>query len=95
MLRSFIIIIGLALALTACGADGKITPESVAAEIAKDCGIAVKLSDIAALITANPTAVGIAALAKAVCDAFKAQKAVASDNKSGVLDVGGVPVHYE
>ena len=97
MLRSLILVIGLSLALLGCDAlTGKITPESVAAEIAKDCPIVVNIGDIAALITANPTVAGVSAFAKMVCDAFNAQRAARSGEppKAGSLNINGVDVHY-
>ncbi len=96
-MRSMIIaLLGFGLLLAGCDQLGKITPESIAAEITKDCGIVVTIADIAALISANPTAAGIAAIAKTVCGAFHAQTVAGKAGlpKGGVLNVNGVDVHY-
>ncbi len=93
-----ITLLGLGLLLGGCDALGKITPESIVAEIQKDCGIVVPLADVAALVTANPAVAGVAGFAKMVCDAFHAQHAPASRRadapRGGVLNINGVDVHY-
>ncbi len=94
-MRNILGMLMLSLVLFGCDATGRVTPESIVAEIQKDCGIVVTISDIAALITANPAVVSAASLAQMVCDAFKAQKgAKAETPKSGTLNVNGVIVHY-
>ncbi len=96
-MRNLIGILLLSFTLFACDAiTGKVTPEAIVAEITKDCGIVVTVADIAALITANPALGGVAAFAKAVCDAFHQQRATASGTapKSGTLNVNGTEVHY-
>jgi hypothetical protein len=88
----------LALGLLAgCDAAGKITPESVIAEIKKDCGIVTSVADIASLITHEPTIVTAAGFANLVCENFKSQQpkgAAPGAELSGVLSVNGVAVHY-
>ncbi len=93
-MRNILGILMLSLVLFGCDATGKITPESIVAEIQKDCGIVVTISDIAALITANPAVVSTATIAQMVCDAFKAQKGATGMPKSGTLNVNGTVVHY-
>ena len=97
-MRSIIaILFGLGLLLASCTATDSITPESVKAEIQKDCGIITTVADIAALITANPAIGSASAFAKLVCGAFASQKSAGSGDArrgGGVLDVGGVPIHY-
>ena len=86
----------LALGLLAgCDAAGKITAESVIAEIKKDCGIVTSVADIASLITHEPTIVTAAGIANLVCENFKSQKSSwPTAPISGVLSVNGVAVHY-
>ena len=86
----------LALGLLAgCDAAGKITAESVIAEIKKDCGIVTSVADIASLITHEPTIVTAAGFANLVCENFKSQKSAGPTAPiSGVLSVNGVAVHY-
>jgi len=99
-MKNLVGILLLSAALMGCDAFGKITPESVAAEIAKSCGIVVTIADIAAVLTADPAAISAAALAKKVCDAFNAQKAEGKFSAgpggavAGVVVVDGKPVHF-
>lgn len=99
-MRSIIVmLLGFFLILAGCDSiTGKITPESVVAEIQKDCGIVTTVADIAALITANPAVASVAVLAQKVCDAFKAQKAQLQTNQrgaaSGVVVVDNVDIHF-
>lgn len=83
--------------LAGCDAAGKITPESVIAEIKKDCGIVVSVADIASLITHEPAVVTAAGFANLVCENFKSQQpkgAAPGAPVSGVLSINGVEVHY-
>ncbi len=94
-MRMTILTILLALFLNSCTSIGTVTPESVVAEIQKDCGIVTTVADIAALITSQPALVTVAAFAEEVCGAFKSQAATpTASGAGGSFVVNGVTIHY-
>ena len=94
-MRMLVIIVALVTMLNACTSTGTITPESVAAEIKKDCGIIVTVVDIAALISSDPAVTTVAGFANMVCNAFKAQaSAPTGSGAGGIIIVNKIPVHY-
>jgi hypothetical protein len=97
--RNTIIALALATGLTAC--NGTVTADSIVAEIAKNCGIAVVIADIAAIMVKQSGGATVSGIAKSVCDAFtstggkaKASRTGEGGALAGVVQVDGVDVHY-
>ena len=98
-MRNPIIVLALATGLVAC--NGTVTADQIVAEIAKNCGIAVVIADIAAVMAKESGAASVANIAKSVCDQFnsaggKAKASRTSDGAAlaGSVTVNGVDVHY-
>lgn len=97
---TMVVVLGFLLC-TGCSTSSPPSADAVAAAIKNICGIIVTVADVAALITKDPNVKTVDGYANMVCSAFnqhaqaQAARPGAEPARTGVLNVDGVPIHYQ